>query len=90
MVDTKYKKQREERERVHTQHVNEEIEEDVIHNQKLKIIHIIPAVVAVIGVALYTLTADGKLDVLYGGMGLVVAILCIFIEIIVLNRGGDK
>jgi len=46
--------------------------------------------VAVIGVVLFTLTANGKLDVLYGGMGLVVAILSIFIEIIVLNRGGGK
>jgi len=90
MVETKYKKRREERERIRTQHVNEEVEEEVIHNQKLKIIQIIPAVVAVIGVVLFTLTANGKLDVLYGGMGLVVAILSIFIEIIVLNRGGGK
>lgn len=90
MVETKYKKRREERERIRTQHVNEEVEEEVIHNQKLKIIQIIPAVVVVIGVVLFTLTANGKLDVLYGGMGLVVAILSIFIEIIVLNRGGGK
>lgn len=90
MVKTKYKKRREERERVHTQHVNEEVEEETIHNQKLKIVHIIPAVVAVLGVVLFTLTANGKIDVLYGGMGLAVAILCIFIEIIVLNRGGGK
>jgi hypothetical protein len=88
MVKTKYKQRREERERARVVADGNVAEEEIIQEGKTGIAQVIPVVVAVLGVSMFTMTARGELDAIYGGAGLITAIICIFIEIIILNRGG--